>query len=54
MIVGVMAFSFASAALASILSNYDTQNAKYQEKIMILNRIYKEYYLPLDLYTRLK
>lgn len=27
MIVGVIAFSFASASLASILSNYDTQNA---------------------------
>lgn len=53
-IIGVISFSFASGALASILQNYDVQNAKLQEKVLILNRIYKDYYLPLDLYTRLK
>lgn len=29
MIGGVLAFSFASASLASILSNYDSQNAVF-------------------------
>jgi len=54
MIGGVTTFSFASASLASILQNYDIQNAKFQEKVVILNRIYKEYFLPLELYSKLK
>jgi len=54
MIIGVISFSFASGSLASILQNYDSQNAKFQEKIIVLNRIYKDYFLPLDLYQRLK
>ncbi len=54
MIIGVISFSFASGSLASILQNYDSQNAKFQEKVVVLNRIYKEFFLPLDLYQRLK
>ena len=54
MIVGVIAFSFATGSLASILSNKDTQEAHLQEKVSVLNSIYKEYCLPLDLYARLK
>ena len=54
MIVGVISFSFANGSLASIMQNYDQTNAVYQEKIVILNRIYKDYVLPLDLYIRLK
>ena len=50
MIIGVVAFSFANGAIASILSNYDVQNAVVQEKVVLLNKIYKEYFLPLDLY----
>jgi hypothetical protein len=54
MIIGVISFSFATGSLASILANYDVQNAKFQEKVLVLNRIYKNYFLPLDLYQRLK
>jgi len=54
MAIGVIAFSFASGSLASIIQNYDTQNAKLAEQLNILNRVYKDYFLPLDLYTRLK
>jgi len=54
MIIGVIAFSLSSASLSSLLSNYDTSNAKFQEKVVILNRIYKDYFLPLELYQRLK
>ena len=54
MLIGVIAFSFATGSLSSILSNYDQANAKLQERISILNRIFKEYYLPLDLYERLR
>mmetsp|Transcript_17553 Transcript_17553/g.27068 ORF Transcript_17553/g.27068 Transcript_17553/m.27068 type:complete len:163 (+) Transcript_17553:2088-2576(+) len=50
MILGVMAFSFGTGSLSSILQNYDQANAKLQERISVLNRIYKDYYLPLDLY----
>jgi hypothetical protein len=54
MMVGVIAFSFATGSLTSILSNYDQANAKLQEKISILNRVYKDYSLPLELYERLR
>lgn len=54
MFVGVLTFSFASGQLASILQNYDSNNAKFEEKIDLLNRIQKEYFIPLDMYQRLK
>ena len=54
MIIGVISFSFASGSLASILQNSDSQDAMFQGKVYTLNRIYKEYCLPLDLYGRLK
>jgi len=54
MLIGVISFSFATGSLSSIMQNYDQANAKLQERITILNRIYKEYYLPLDLYQKLK
>jgi hypothetical protein len=50
MIIGVVSFSFLNGALASILSNFDVQNAALQEKVTLLNKIYKDYFLPLDLY----
>ena len=54
MIGGVIIFSLAQASLTSILSTYDATNAKYQEKVNILNQIYKDYFLPLELYSKLK
>ena len=54
MIIGAMAFSFASGSMASILQNVDNHSAIFEQKLTILNRIYRDYYLPLDLYTRLK
>lgn len=54
MIIGVISFSFATGSLSSILQNYDQANAKLQERIQILNRIFKEHHLPLELYERLK
>jgi len=41
MISGVMVFTMASATLSSILQSYDVQNAKFNEKLLVLNRIYK-------------
>ena len=54
MIIGVMGFAFASSSLTSIITNYDQTNAEYQEKLGTLEKIYKEYCLPLPLYIRLK
>ena len=54
MIVGVCAFSYANGALTSIIQNYDQNNADHADKLMILNRVYKDYCLPLELYVRLR
>ena len=54
MIIGVIAFSFANGALASIMSNYDNHNADYQEKLNILNKAKKDYDIPSNLYSQLK
>ena len=54
MIVGVVAFSFANGSLASIIQNYDNSNAQYQEKLVTLNKIYKAYKLPLNLFVKIK
>jgi hypothetical protein len=50
MILGVVAFSFASGSLASILQNYDNHSANLQEKMTTLDRILKDYEIPKDLY----
>jgi hypothetical protein len=54
MITGVILFSFASGALASIIQNFDSSNAFYQEKLLVLNKIYKEFKLPLELFIKIK
>jgi len=54
MVVGVIAFSYANGTLSSIIQNFDQTNAEFTEKLMILNRIYKDYCLPLDLYIMLR
>ena len=38
-IIGVIAFSFATGALSSIISNYDSTEAKLKERIATLNQI---------------
>lgn len=47
MIVGVTAFAAGTSTLTNLLSSYEQENKNVQEKIDVLNRIYKEYYLPL-------
>ena len=54
MVFGVVAFGLLSGSLTNILQNYDSSNAVFQEKVGILNNLYRDYYLPLDLYLRLK
>ena len=54
MLVGVISFSFANGALASIISNSDAANAKFQEKEILLNKIRQQHQLPHELYIQVK
>ena len=54
MISGVVAFSYATGMLTQIMANLDSQNAKYKEQILILNKIYNTYEFPLVLYSKVK
>ena len=54
MLFGVIAFSFANGSLTSIIQNGDSNNAKYEQQVTMLNDIYKEYCLPLELFNRVK
>ena len=54
MFVGVTAFAAGTSTLTNLLQTYDTENKNMQEKVDVLNRIYKEYFLPLTLYENVK
>ena len=54
MCVGVTAFAAGTSELTNLLQTYDQENSRLQEKIFILNRIYKEYNLPLNVYENVK
>lgn len=54
MIVGVVFFSFATGSLSSIISNVDSSSALMQERQQTLNRVYKDFKLPLQLYIRIQ
>ena len=54
MLFGASFFSFATGALSSIIQNNDHANAKLEESLNILDRIYKEYSLPLVLFEKLR
>lgn len=49
-VIGVIGFSVASGALASIITSYDTKNAVLTSKLQKLKKLYKDYSLPLELY----
>lgn len=54
MVVGVTAFAAGTSTLTNLLQTYDIENKVLEHKIDILNRIKKEYYLPLKLYENVK
>lgn len=54
MVVGVIAFSVASGSLASIITSYDTKNAKLEIRLQKLKKMYKDYSLPLELYGKIR
>ena len=54
MIIGIVSFSFASGSLSSIMSNYDTSQAKLKEKLGVLNQIRIQYDICPDLVDQLR
>ena len=54
MIVGVMAFAMGTSFLTNLIQNYDNENGRLQEKMANLDKIYKDYQLPLKLYENVK
>ncbi|TNV87319.1 hypothetical protein FGO68_gene17715 [Halteria grandinella] len=53
MLIGVIAFSFGTGALSSIIASYDTSQAKLKEKMSTLNDINKEYHINSQLFRKL-
>ena len=54
MILGVAAFAFGTSTFTNLLQCYDAENQKLNKNIEILNRIKKDYYIPIDLYENTK
>jgi hypothetical protein len=54
MILGVLAFSFASGSLASIISSLDSKHALLKYKLEIIEEIKKNFKLPKKLYLKIK
>ena len=54
MLIGVVAFSFANGALASIITSKDNSNGLFQERVAILEKAKKEYDIPTNLYRKMK
>jgi Ion channel len=53
MLIGVIAFSFGTGALSSIIASYDSSQAKLKEKMSTLNDINKEYDININLFRKL-
>lgn len=54
MLIGVFTFSFASGSLASIMQNYDNEQAIINERLMLLENISRSYSFSPQLYEDLK
>jgi len=54
MCLGVVGFSFATGTLSSIMSNLDTESAKFKEKLIMLDQIRSEYHLGPALYEDIR
>lgn len=53
MLIGVIAFSFATGALSSIIQNIDSTEAKLKEKMSTLSQISSEFGLKDELFNKL-
>lgn len=54
MILGVVAFSFATGALSSLLQNLDSSQAKFREQLELLDSIKSEYNIGPAFYEELR
>lgn len=54
MLIGVFTFSFASGSLASIMQNYDSEQAVINERLMMLENLNQNYQFSAELYEDLK
>ena len=50
MCTGVAAFAYGTSTFTNLLQNYDADNQKLNKNLEILNKIYRVYKLPLELY----
>ena len=53
MLIGVIAFSFATGLISSIITNQDSAEAKLKEKMMTLEGIQKEYNIDEELFNKI-
>jgi hypothetical protein len=53
MLIGVISFSFATGALASIITSHDSKEALIAEKIATLNEIQMDYDVNIELFNKL-
>jgi len=54
MCLGVVAFSFATGTLSSIMSNLDNASAKFREKLELLDQIKRDYLIGPGLYEEIR
>lgn len=50
MIMGVIFFSVSSGTLTAIITNYEEVSAKARERLLVLQKLYKDYKMPQELY----
>ena len=53
MLIGVIAFSFATGSISSIITNQDSAEAKLKEKMVTLESIQQEFSIDDDLFNRI-
>ena len=53
MVIGVIAFSFSTGALSSIISNADSRLAAYRQKLDVLKQLREQYNISDELYMEL-
>ncbi len=54
MLVGVIAFSFATGSLSSIMNQFDNQSEAFKENMRQLETIRQEYFIGSGLYEEIK
>ena len=53
MVAGVAGFAYGTSTFTNLLQNYDMDTQKLNKNIDILNKIRKDYNIPLELYENI-